>query len=159
MPDSGTVDRDGFKLEWAREGTGIPMMVLGARHFYPRYFPSSLRERFEIAFCDLRQWVPTPLGFDIGTITLDTFSEDVDALRRAVLSGVNFNPSGWRWHLRPDKTVDGPRQVYPPPKGRVSLTLTCSRSWRPLPGTRPVRTMRPRRGSDARRDLCPVFFR
>ena len=84
MADSGTVDRDGFKLEWAREGTGIPMMVLGARHFYPRYFPSSLRERFEIAFCDLRQWVPTPLGFDIGTITLDTFSEDVDALRRAV---------------------------------------------------------------------------
>jgi proline iminopeptidase len=60
------------------------MMVLGARRFYPRYFPESLREHFEMVFCDLRQWVPTPDGFDISAITLDTFSEDVEAVRQAV---------------------------------------------------------------------------
>jgi proline iminopeptidase len=59
------------------------MMVLGARRFYPRYFPQSLRDHFEIVFCDLRQWVPTPDGFDVSTISLDTFSEDVDAVRQA----------------------------------------------------------------------------
>jgi proline iminopeptidase len=82
--DKGTVDRDGFVLEWVREGTGTPMMVLGASRFYPGYFPQSLREHFEIVFCDLRQWVPTPDGFDITRITRDTFSDDVDAVRQAV---------------------------------------------------------------------------
>jgi proline iminopeptidase len=81
--DAGIVDRDGFMLTWAREGRGLPMMVLGALRFYPRYFPRSLREHFEIVFCDLRQWVRTPDGFDIGTVDRDTFSEDVEALRKA----------------------------------------------------------------------------
>src|SRR5262252_3441229 len=83
MADHGIVDRDGFKLEWVREGSGIPLMVLGAARFYPRYFPQSLREHFEIVFCDLRQCVPTPEGFDVATITRDTFSEDIDAIRQA----------------------------------------------------------------------------
>ena len=82
--NSGTVDRDGFILEWVREGHGLPMMVLGASRFYPRYFPQSLREHFEIVFCDLRQWVTTPDGFDITAITMDTFSDDVEAVRQAV---------------------------------------------------------------------------
>jgi proline iminopeptidase len=83
VADSGTVDRDGFQLEWVREGHGIPMMVLGSQRFYRRYYPQALREHFEIVFCDLRQWAPTPDGFDIRTITRDTFSEDVDAIREA----------------------------------------------------------------------------
>ena len=62
MANRGTVERDGFELEWVREGSGIPLMVLGACRFYPRYFPQSLRDHFEIVFCDLRQWVPTPGG-------------------------------------------------------------------------------------------------
>ena len=83
VADTGTVDRDGFMLEWVREGRGLPMMVLGAQHFYRGYFPQSLREHFEIVFCDLRQWVPSPDSFDISTITRDTFSEDVEAVRQA----------------------------------------------------------------------------
>lgn len=83
VADTGTVDRDGFQLEWVREGHGLPMMVLGARHFYPRYFPQALRENFEIVFCDLRQWVATPEGFGISSITLDTFCDDVEAVRQA----------------------------------------------------------------------------
>jgi len=82
--NSGTVDRDGFMLEWVREGHGLPMMVLGASRLYASYFPQSLREHFEIVFCDLRQWVRTPDGFDITAITRDTFSDDVEAVRQAV---------------------------------------------------------------------------
>jgi len=84
VADFGTVDRDGFMLEWVREGHGLPMIVLGASRLYPRYFPQSLREHFEIVFCDLRQWVPTPDGFDVTAITRDTFSDDVEAVRQAV---------------------------------------------------------------------------
>ena len=80
---TGTVDCDGFQLEWVREGRGIPMMVLGASRFYPRYFPSAMRDHFDMVFCDLRQWAPTPDGFDIATITRDTFSEDIERVRVA----------------------------------------------------------------------------
>jgi proline iminopeptidase len=80
VAETGTVDRDGFQLEWVREGRGFPMIVLGARRFYPGYFPQALRENFEIVFCDLRQWVPTPDGFDTSTITRDTFFEDIEAI-------------------------------------------------------------------------------
>jgi len=59
------------------------MMVLGARHFYPRYFPQALRRNFEIVFCDLRQWVPTPEGFEVSTITRETFFDDVQAICEA----------------------------------------------------------------------------
>ena len=81
---SGTVDRDGFRLEWIREGRGEPMIVVGASRFYPRYFPSAMRDHFDMVFCDLRQWVPTPPGYDIARITRDTFSDDIDAVRQAV---------------------------------------------------------------------------
>ncbi len=64
-------------------GSRVPDDGVGARRFYPRYFPQALREPFEIVFCDLRQWAPTPDGFDIDTITLDPFSEDVEAIRQA----------------------------------------------------------------------------
>ena len=37
-----------------------------------------------MVFCDLRQWAPTPAGFDVGSITLDTFTDDVEAIRQAV---------------------------------------------------------------------------
>jgi proline iminopeptidase len=80
---SGTVDCDGFQLEWVREGRGIPMLVLGASRFYPRYFPPAMRDHFDMVFCDLRQWVPTPDGFDIATITRDTFSDDIERVRAA----------------------------------------------------------------------------
>src|SRR6185436_570175 len=69
---TGTVDCDGFQLAWVRKGRGIPMLVLGASRFYPRYFPSAMRDSFDMVFCNLRQWVPTPDGFDIAAITCDT---------------------------------------------------------------------------------------
>jgi len=80
---TGTADCDGFQLEWVREGRGIPMLVLGGSRFYPRYFPPAMRDHFDMVFCDLRQWVPTPDGFDIAAITRDTFADDIERVRAA----------------------------------------------------------------------------
>jgi len=130
MTASGTVDRDGFKLEWIREGSGLPMLVVGSRSFYPRYFPQSLREHFEIVFCDLRQWVPTPDGFDISTITRNTFSEDIDALREAVgfdrpiVAGQSQNGSlALEYARRSPQSVRGVAAIaaWPPPGSRDGL--------------------------------------
>lgn len=48
MPDQGVVERDGFKLEWVREGAGLPMLVVGAQRYYRRVFPPSLRRHIEM---------------------------------------------------------------------------------------------------------------
>lgn len=37
MPVAGSVERDGFRLTYVPEGSGIPMLVLGA----PRYYLAS----------------------------------------------------------------------------------------------------------------------
>jgi proline iminopeptidase len=82
VADSGTAERDGFKLEWVREGSGIPMVVVGSQQYYRRAFPAALRDNFEIVFCDSRQWAETPRGFDITTITRSTIADDVEAIRQ-----------------------------------------------------------------------------
>lgn len=81
MPVAGSVDRDGFTLTYVREGSGIPMLVLGAPRYYRRALPAALRDHFEMVFCDLRTWVPSPDGYDITTITADTHVADIEAIR------------------------------------------------------------------------------
>jgi proline iminopeptidase len=83
VTDEGTLDRDGFMLQWVREGSGIPMLVVGSQRYYHRLFPRHLRENFEIVFCDSRQWVATPDSYDITTITIETFTDDIEAARQA----------------------------------------------------------------------------
>ncbi|HET6818781.1 MAG TPA: alpha/beta hydrolase [Mycobacteriales bacterium] len=65
-----------------REGTGIPMLVIGAQRYYRRIFAPSLREHFEMVFFDSRQWARTPEGFDVGSLTLRDFSDDAEAVRQ-----------------------------------------------------------------------------
>jgi hypothetical protein len=48
MTDTGTVDRDGFTLKWMREGSGIPMLVVGAPIYYQRLLPQAMRDHFEL---------------------------------------------------------------------------------------------------------------
>lgn len=126
---SGTVDRDGFLLQWVREGRGTPMLVIGSERWYRRYFPQSLRSHFDMVFCDSRQWVPTPPGFDISTITCETFSDDIDALcevvgfDRPIVMGQSQHGSMALEHARrhPDR-VRGAIAVAtgPPPTERTS---------------------------------------
>lgn len=82
MTDTGTLDRDGFRLQWVREGSGVPMLIVGGQEFYRRYFPPALRNDFEIVFGDSRQWVPTPSGFDLTTLSIQTFADDIEAIRQ-----------------------------------------------------------------------------
>lgn len=80
----GTLDRDGFRLRWVREGAGIPMIVIGSERYYRPYFPASLRDHFDVVFCDSRQWASTPDAYDVSTITSDTICGDIEAVRQVV---------------------------------------------------------------------------
>jgi proline iminopeptidase len=83
MAERGVVERDGFALEWVREGEGTPMIVVGAHRYYRRAFPAELRRHFDVVFCDTRQWAAGPAGFDVSTITMATLVEDLEAVRAA----------------------------------------------------------------------------
>jgi proline iminopeptidase len=80
---TGSVERDGFSLNFVREGHGVPMLVVGSELVYRRAFPEALRDEFEIVFCNLRCWVPSPTGFDASSVTRDTNADDVEAIRQA----------------------------------------------------------------------------
>jgi len=83
MDTSGTVNRDGFVLDWVRAGSGIPMLIVGPPRYYQRVFPDELRRNFEIVFGNMRAFVPPPQGFDVTTLTRDTYSDDIEAIRHA----------------------------------------------------------------------------
>ena len=36
MTMSGSVDGDGFALEWVRDGSGVPMLIVGPPRYYQR---------------------------------------------------------------------------------------------------------------------------
>lgn len=59
------------------------MLVVASHVYYPRVFLPPIYDDFDIVFADQRQWVPTPEGFDVGTITTDTMSDDIEAIRAA----------------------------------------------------------------------------
>ena len=77
MTISGSVDRDGFALDWVREGSGIPMLIVGPPRYYQRVFLDELYNEFEIVFGNIRAFVPPPEGFDVTTLTRDTFADDI----------------------------------------------------------------------------------
>jgi proline iminopeptidase len=82
--DRGVIERDGFKLTWVREGSGPPLIVVGSAIYYRRVFPNEIRQQFELFYFDSRQWAATPPGFDVSTLTLRDWSDDIEAMRVAL---------------------------------------------------------------------------
>jgi len=83
MAATGSVDRDGFALDFVRQGSGIPMLILGPPRYYQRVFPVDLGSTFDIVFANLRLFVPAPPAFDVSTLSRATYSDDIEAVRRA----------------------------------------------------------------------------
>lgn len=81
---SGIVTVEGAKLNYVIEGSGIPCIVIGSSIYYPRTFSQELRKHFKFIFLDLRHFVPSDETFEIDNITLDTYSDDIDQVRKAL---------------------------------------------------------------------------
>ncbi len=79
---AGVVAVEGARLHYKIEGRGIPLVLIGSPQFYPAVFSQKLREHFQLIFVHSRLFVPTEAGFDVGSLTLETFADDVEALRR-----------------------------------------------------------------------------
>jgi proline iminopeptidase len=74
----------GARLSWVAEGSGPTILCIGSPPVYRRMVPQALRDHAEIVFTEVRMWAPTSPGFDVGTVTLDTYAADLEAVRRDV---------------------------------------------------------------------------
>lgn len=82
MPKKGTIDREGFKLEYSIEGAGRPALVIGGALYHSRTFSQNLRKHLCLIFTDIRVFVPSPKHLnDLSSWTVDTILNDIEALR------------------------------------------------------------------------------
>jgi proline iminopeptidase len=83
---NGMVKVDGCELPYVREGYGPSMMIIGSASYYQKTFSHRLRQHFDLIFADARHVVPSyaPASDALQRLTLDTFADDVEAVRQQV---------------------------------------------------------------------------
>ncbi|WP_151734221.1 alpha/beta fold hydrolase ['Paenibacillus yunnanensis' Narsing Rao et al. 2020] len=79
---SGTVHCGGYKFNYYRRGSGIPVLVIGSSIYYPRLFPGERYAGCELIFLDHRGFVQ-PLQPDAPELKgLDPILEDMECARQ-----------------------------------------------------------------------------
>jgi len=79
---SGVVSVEGAELHYVIEGNGIPCLVLGHSESGRRILSRELRNHFKFVFLDLRHEARSSSSLEISKITLDTYLDDIDKVRR-----------------------------------------------------------------------------
>lgn len=81
---SAVVSVEGAELHYVIEGKGTPCIVLGHSESGRRILSQELRSHFRFVFMDLRHDARSKSSLEISKITLDTYLDDIDRVRRAV---------------------------------------------------------------------------
>lgn len=80
--DSGTIRCGRFTLQYAIEGEGRPVLVIGSALYYPRLFSQNLRRHLRMVFMDHRGFAPGNDCTDAGEYTLEKLTGDIEQARR-----------------------------------------------------------------------------
>ena len=81
---SGIVSVEGAELHYVIEGKGTPCIVLGHSESQRRILSRELRNHFRWVFMDLRHDARSHSSLEIFKITLDTYLDDIDKVRRTL---------------------------------------------------------------------------
>jgi proline iminopeptidase len=81
---SGVVSVEGAELHYVIEGRGAPCLGLGHSESARRILSQELRNHFRFVFLDLRHDVQSNSSLEISRITLDTYLDDIDKVRRTL---------------------------------------------------------------------------
>lgn len=84
VKSSGFVTVDGIKLGYVIEGTGIPCVVPHDVSIMTRALSKELRKHFKFIFLDSRNEVPSDKSVEIDKITMDTYVDDIEKVRRTL---------------------------------------------------------------------------
>jgi proline iminopeptidase len=81
---SGVVSVEGAELHYVIEGKGTPCIVLGHSKSGRLILSQELRNHFKFVFMDLRHDAHSNSSLEISKITLDTYLDDIDKVRRTL---------------------------------------------------------------------------
>lgn len=81
---SGIVSVEGAELHYVIEGKGTPCIVLGHSESARRIWSQELKSHFRFVFMDLRHDAQSKSSLEISKITLDTYLDDIDKVRRTL---------------------------------------------------------------------------
>jgi proline iminopeptidase len=81
---TGSVEVAGARLTYRAEGSGIPCLVFGGAIYYPRTFSPHLREHLRLIFVDPRHFAPSPSTTPVAQVTIATYADDIETVRRAL---------------------------------------------------------------------------
>src|SRR4030042_1184949 len=81
---SGVVSVEGAELHYVVEGKGTPWLGLGHSESQRRILSQELRTHFRFVFMDLRHDARSNSSLEISKITLDTYLDDIDKVRRTL---------------------------------------------------------------------------
>jgi pimeloyl-ACP methyl ester carboxylesterase len=82
MSNTGTIDRDGFKLKYRIEGTGRPAFVIGSSLYDSRLLSQNLRKHLRLIVMDIRVFAHSPKHLNnLDSWTVDTILDDIEFLR------------------------------------------------------------------------------
>ena len=81
---SGVVSVEGAELHYVIEGKGTPCIGLGHSESQRRILSQELRTHFRWVFMDLRHDAQSNSSLEISKITLDTYLDDIDKVRRTL---------------------------------------------------------------------------
>ena len=81
---SAVVSVEGAELHYVIEGKGTPCIVLGHSKSGRRILSQELRNHFKFVFMDLRHDAHSNSSLEISKITLDTYLDDIDKVRRTL---------------------------------------------------------------------------
>jgi proline iminopeptidase len=81
---SGVVPVGGAELHYIIEGKGTPWIGLGHSESQRRILSQELRNHFKFVFMDLRHDARSNCSLEISKITLDTYLDDIDKVRKAL---------------------------------------------------------------------------
>ncbi len=84
---TGTIDIEGFKLQYRIEGEGIPTLVIGSSIYYSRTFSQNLRNHLRLVFIDHRGFVPAPGPLDTSAFKLEVLLDDIERMRQTLELG------------------------------------------------------------------------
>jgi proline iminopeptidase len=87
LPDEGVVEGEGARLAFRIEGQGQACLVLGSVRLYSRVLSSSLRERLQLVFIDLRHFAASAPDFSPDQISIDMYAADVERARHGLELG------------------------------------------------------------------------
>ena len=132
----GVIQVEGARLHYLMEGSGPTCLLIGSSIMYPRLFSQDLRKHVRIVFLDGRHFVPAEEGFDVHTVTIDTYAADIEKARKTLNLGKVFimghsihGDLAMEYARRYPQNVIGAIVIASPPAGLAKTSSVSQEFW------------------------------